>query len=145
MVTAALLDTLISQIMTATSRALQCLELRHLICEQIASDKRSLYRLSQTCKDFMEPALDELWYHVDFSPLVLCMPRDLYAVHVESLEMTGEDIVTLVSNSFSAILWFNFTSAIVVSKVNATERLEQLRCSSSARPSPQLAHVLERG
>ena len=141
MVTAALLHTLIPQIMTATSRALQCLELRHLICEQIASDKRSLYRLSQTCKDFMEPALDELWYHVDFSPLVFCLPRDLCEVHVESLE-TEQELVTLVSNSFSAILWFNFTSAIVVSKVNATERLEQLRCSSSARPSPQLAHVL---
>ena len=88
--------------MTATSRALQCLELRQLICEQIGSnDKCSLYRLSQTCKSFMEPALDELWYKLDnFSPLLFCMPEDLYEEHVQFQHVTEQEIVTLVSDSF---------------------------------------------
>jgi hypothetical protein len=52
----------------------------------------------------MEPALDVLWYKLDnFTPLVLCMPRDLYKEvvwQVDPEDDNREEISTLVSNGF---------------------------------------------
>ncbi|KAF8349640.1 hypothetical protein F5887DRAFT_947356 [Amanita rubescens] len=117
-------------LMTATSHALQCLELRQLIChEQIGSnDKRSLYRLSQTCKSFMEPALDELWYKLDnFSPLLFCMPEDLYEEHVE-LRDTRQEIVTLsFRRSMQPSDWKSFEAAAARVRVLGSPRRWEYR------------------
>jgi hypothetical protein len=107
---------------TATSRALQCPELLRLICKQIGTDdKRTLSWLYLTCRSFMEPALDELWYKLDnLDPLVRCMDNDL-------VERVKKDrVVTLVSNCFS-ITRLNLTPPnVVFSKIDACQRLGTL-------------------
>ena len=83
---------------------LQCPELCRLICEHIGSDEKgTLLQLSLSCKTFLEPALDVLWYKLDnFAPLVLCMPGDLYREDMtweENLELVHtEERGSLVSN-----------------------------------------------
>jgi hypothetical protein len=89
---------------TAMSRTLQCPELCRLICEEIGSDdKRTLFRLSISCRRFMEPALDVLWYKLDsFVPLMLCMPKDLYQEDVRPQEDKPKEKVSLVSNGLGS-------------------------------------------
>ena len=84
---------------TAMSRILQCPELCRLVCEEIGSDdKCTLFRLSLSCRRFMEPALDVLWYKLDsFVPLVLCMAKDLRGEDVRPQEDKS-----LVSNGLSS-------------------------------------------
>jgi hypothetical protein len=79
---------------------LQCPELLRLICKQIGTDdKRALTRLCLTCKSFMGPALDEMWYKLDsLDPLVRCMDSDLYEQKMEWIK--EHRVVTLVSNCF---------------------------------------------
>ena len=108
---------------TAMSRILQCPELCRLVCEEIGSDdKCTLFRLSLSCRRFMEPALDVLWYKLDnLAPLMRCMPRDLYQDTREG------KVVALVSN-IMVLLFFDFNppSIIVFSKTSSGERLGKI-------------------
>lgn len=107
---------------TATSRALQCPELLRLICEQIGTDdKRTLSWFCLTCKGFVEPALDELWYKLDnLDPLVRCMDNDL----LERVEKDG--VVILVRNCCPPTPLILTPSNVVFSKVDARQRLGKL-------------------
>ncbi len=98
---------------------LQCPELLRLICKQIGTDDKStLSRLSMTCRSFMEPALDELWYKLDsLDPLVRCMESDLYEQKVERVEK--HQVVTLVSNCFPPTPLILTPSTVVFSKIDA--------------------------
>jgi hypothetical protein len=122
---------------TSTSRVLQCPELCRLICEHIGiHDKRTLFRLSLSCRRFMEPALDVLWYKLDnFAPLVLCMARDLY----QEVCSPDDGVFTLVSNGFLPIPLIFTLSSVVFSKVNGSERLGTFcSCSNACLHSQSL-------
>ena len=72
----------------------------------------------------MEPALDALWYKLDsFVPLVLCMPKDIYQEDVRPQEGELKEKVSLVSNGSVGLLPIFTPSIVVLSKVNARERL----------------------
>ncbi|KAF8349642.1 hypothetical protein F5887DRAFT_914557 [Amanita rubescens] len=113
---------------TATSCALQCPELLRLICKQIGTDdKWTLSRLYLTCRSFMEPALDELWYKLDnLDPLVRCMDNDL----VERVKKKG--VVTLsFQRSMLASDWERFEVAAA--------RVRVLEYSSNPRAGGRFA------
>src|SRR6266550_7030210 len=109
---------------TATHRALGCNEIVRLICQEIGAfatyERRTLFRLCLTCRNFVEPALEVLWYRLDsLYPLLHCLPSDLYNEEVKVIERSRRVKFTLVSIVFSLLLRFSQPPAIVFSKVNA--------------------------
>ncbi|EIW79837.1 hypothetical protein CONPUDRAFT_138035 [Coniophora puteana RWD-64-598 SS2] len=59
---------------------LEVAEMRAAICNNVA-DPPALLALAMTCRDFRDPALDELYYEIhSLAHLLMCMPRDLWAI-----------------------------------------------------------------
>lgn len=93
------------------NRALQCYEIVRLICQEIGSvgsyDRRTLFRFCMTCRNFVEPALDVLWYRLDsLYPLLRCLPSDLYNEEVRLVEGSRQPEFILVSIVFSLLFFF---------------------------------------
>ncbi|KAF8349641.1 hypothetical protein F5887DRAFT_1235759 [Amanita rubescens] len=88
---------------TATHRALQANEIVRLICQEIGTfgtyERRTLFRLCLTCRNFVEPALDVLWYKLDsLYPLLHCLPSDLCSEEVTVVERSRQVKYTLLQS-----------------------------------------------
>ena len=59
-------------------------EIMRIIAHDV-TDRRDLLHLGQTCHTMYEPAMNELWYHLDgLKPLIQCLPDDATAIDTDS-------------------------------------------------------------
>jgi hypothetical protein len=70
-------------------RAFQLDEIVSLIAMQVAVNKcADVVKLARGCKTLARPCLDILWsnYQNEFLPLIMCLPRDCFALDDDGLE-----------------------------------------------------------
>ena len=90
-------------------RAFQLDEIVSSIATQVASTKcADVVKFARACKALAAPCLDILWsnYQHEFLPLIMCLPRDCFAIDddgFESLFVSGcsKTLGAFVSNSSS--------------------------------------------
>ncbi|KAF9468375.1 hypothetical protein BDZ94DRAFT_1246630 [Collybia nuda] len=82
-----------------THQCLFIVEILDNICFQLATDiieggSSSLSALARTCRAFHDTALDHLWSDInDITPLVNCMPLDLWGIELNEVEELSRPIV----------------------------------------------------
>ncbi|TFK34789.1 hypothetical protein BDQ12DRAFT_656491 [Crucibulum laeve] len=71
-------------------RCLSIPEIIHLICDEISNKKKansSLLALAYTCRTFLEPALNLVWYELEnIVPLVKCLSDDVWEERGEQIK-----------------------------------------------------------
>ena len=64
-------------------------EVLRVVCSSLRPE--DLLSVALTCRGFLEPALDELWYEIPaFKPLLACLPPDLLEIKVEKVGVICE-------------------------------------------------------
>jgi hypothetical protein len=72
---------------TTMDECLSIPEILPLLCDGL--EAKDLLSTALSCRAYLEPALDKLWYHVkSFKPLIACLPEDLVELRTESVSET---------------------------------------------------------